>query len=290
MPDFIIVTDSASDLNSEIVGKLGIKVVSLCFTIGDKLYYDYPDRSEMSLRDFYHRLRNGGNATTNAVNVNDYTQMLEPILSEGKDVLIIVFSSGLSSTYNSAEIAAKILRDSYPQRKILVIDSLCASMGQGLLVQLAVRQKENGKNINEVYAWVRDNRLKICHHFTVGDLGFLRRGGRISGVSAVLGGALSIKPVLHVNQEGLLINIRKVRGRKASLKALVEKMNATAYRDVRQTVFIGHADCGEDAELVADMVREGFPDAQISIDTIGPVIGAHTGPDTVTLFYQGEPR
>ena len=290
MSDYVIITDSASDLSSELMDRAGIKMVSLCFTMNEQLYHDYPDRREMDPREFYDRLRAGGSATTNAVNVNDYIETLEPVLSEGRDVLMIVFSSGLSSTYNSAVIAAESLREAFPQRKILVVDSLCASMGQGLLVWLAVQKQKNGGSIDEVYAWAEDNKLKICHQFTVDDLDFLRRGGRISGVAATLGGALSIKPVLHVDNEGRLVNIRKVRGRRASLKALAEAMKETADAAQRQTVFISHGDCLADAEHVASLVKKDFPDAEIWMNTIGPVIGAHTGPNVVALFYQGEPR
>ncbi len=294
MPDFIIVTDSASDLSLEMMTKAGIKAVSLCFTMEDKLYYDIdlkdPDKKTMNPKEFYDRLRNGGSATTNAVNINDYIETIEPILKAGQDVLLLVFSSGLSSTYNSAVMAADAMREVYPHRKILVSDTLSASLGQGLLVWLAAMEQQAGKNIDEVFRWVEDNKLNICHQFTVDDLDFLKRGGRISGISAALGGALSIKPVLHVDNDGHLINIRKVRGRKAALKALVERMNETAFKDIRQTVFISHGDCPEDAGHIAEMVKEHFPDAEIYINTIGPVIGSHTGPNVAALFYQGQPR
>lgn len=290
MSDYVIVTDSAADLSKELVDRMGVPVVSLCFTMDDKLYHDYPDKSEMEPKVFYDRLRGGGSATTNAVNVNDYIEALEPILAGGKDVCLIVFSSGLSSTYNSAMIAAEQLRSVYPQQKLLVSDSLSASMGQGLLVWLAVQKKNEGSTLEEVFEWVENHKLNICHQFTVDDLDFLKRGGRISGFSAALGGALSIKPILHVDDAGYLINIRKVRGRRASLKALVDKMKETAFKDIRQTVFISHGDCQEDADVLAGMVKESFPDAEIYINTVGPVIGAHTGPNVVTLFYQGEKR
>lgn len=290
MADFVIITDSASDLSKELVDRAEIKMVSLCFTMDDTLYHDYPDRSDMDPQEFYDRLRNGGSATTNAVNVNDYVEMLEPELKAGNDVLLIVFSSGLSSTYNSAVMAASALQEVYPQRKVLTVDSLCASMGQGLLVWLAVQKQKEGGTIDEVYTWIEENKLKVCHQFTVDDLDFLKRGGRISGVAATLGGALSIKPVLHVDEAGHLVNVRKVRGRRASLKALVERMNETADKTVRQTVFISHGDCLTDADHVAYLVKESFPDAEVYMNTIGPVIGAHTGPNVVALFYQGEPR
>lgn len=290
MSDFVIVTDSAADLSKELVEKLEVKVVPLCFTMNGMLYHDYPDNREMDPELFYDKLRSGGSATTNAVNVNDYIETIGPVLAGGTDVLVIAFSSGLSSTYSSAVVAAEQLREMYPKRQVLVVDSLAASMGQALLVWLAVEEQRQGRSLEEVYGWAENRKLKICHQFTVDDLDFLKRGGRISGLSAALGGALSIKPVLHVDREGHLINIRKVRGRKASLKALVERMSETAFRHIRQTVFISHGDCPGDAAQLAEMVRQEFKDADIHMNHVGPVIGAHTGPNVVALFFQGEPR
>lgn len=290
MSSFVIVTDSSADLSREFIEKMNIKMVPLCFRMDGSLYHDYPDKREMDPHMFYDRLRHGAAATTNAANVNDYIESVEPLLAAGKDVLVIAFSSGLSSTYNSAVVAAGQLQESYPERKMLVSDSLAASLGQGLLVWLAVEEQKQGKTLEEVFEWVENRKLKICHQFTVDDLDFLKRGGRISGLSAAVGGVLSIKPVLHVDDKGHLINIRKVRGRRASLKALADKMNETAFRHIRQTVFISHGDCPEDADYVAGLVKEEFTDADIVINHVGPVIGAHTGPNVVALFFQGEPR
>ncbi|MDL2248127.1 DegV family protein [Tyzzerella sp. OttesenSCG-928-J15] len=290
MSEYVIITDSATDLNQELVDKANVHVVPLSFVIDGNTYHDFTDHREMEPKVFYDMLRNKHTATTNAVNVNEYVEAITPYLNEGKDALLIVFSSGLSSTYSSAVIAAESLREEYPDRKILVVDSLSASMGQGLLVWLAAKEKEKGKTIDEVCSWVEENKLKICHKVTVDDLDFLKRGGRISGVSAAVGGVLNIKPMIHVDNEGRLINIQKVRGRKASLKTLVEMMKESAFKNIKQTVFISHGDCIEDVQYVCELVKENFSDAEIFINYIGPVIGAHTGPNVVALFYQGEPR
>ena len=205
-------------------------------------------------------------------------------------MLILAFSSGLSATYNSSVIAVQELAEKYPERKLYTVDTLCASLGQGLLVYLAARERDSGKTIEEVRDWAEANKLSICHQFTVDDLHFLKRGGRISATTAVVGSMLQIKPVLHVDNEGHLINIAKARGRQASLKALVDKMEKTAIDPAHQTVFISHGDCLEDAQMVADLVKERLGAPEVYLNPIGPVIGAHAGPGTVALFYVGTER
>ena len=271
MFEYVLITDSSADLSQEMVQELGVTVLPLSFTIQGKTYRNYPDNREMDLPLFYDMLRAGELATTSAVNVAEYTQAVEPILQEGKDVLILAFSSGLSSTYQASVLAAGELREKYPDRKIYTVDTLCASLGQGLLVYL-------------------ETKLHLCHQFTVDDLHFLKRGGRISATTAVVGSMLQIKPVLHVDNEGHLINIGKARGRQASLKALVDKMEKTVTEEGRKTVFISHGDCRKDAVTVADMVRERFGTQDIRINFVGPVIGAHSGPGTLALFYLGTER
>ena len=290
MSDFIILTDSSADLSAEMVREAGVTVLPLSFTIQGKTYRNYPDNREMDLPLFYDMLRAGELATTSAVNVAEYTQAVEPILQEGKDVLILAFSSGLSSTYQASVLAAGELREKYPDRKIYTVDTLCASLGQGLLVYLAVQEQRKGKSIEEVRDWAEETKLHLCHQFTVDDLHFLKRGGRISATTAVVGSMLQIKPVLHVDNEGHLINIGKARGRQASLKALVDKMEKTVTEEGRKTVFISHGDCRKDAVTVADMVRERFGTQDIRINYVGPVIGAHSGPGTLALFYLGTER
>ena len=290
MSEYVLITDSSADLSQEMVQELGVTVLPLSFTIQGKTYRNYPDNREMDLPLFYDMLRAGELATTSAVNVAEYTQAVEPILQEKKDVLILAFSSGLSSTYQASVLAAEELREKYPDRKIYTVDTLCASLGQGLLVYLAVQEQRKGRSIEEVRDWAESTKLHLCHQFTVDDLHFLKRGGRISATTAVVGSMLQIKPVLHVDNEGHLINIGKARGRQASLKALVDKMEKTVTEEGRKTVFISHGDCRKDAVTVADMVRERFGTQDIRINFVGPVIGAHSGPGTLALFYLGTER
>ena len=228
MSDYVLLTDSSADLTAELVAELGVEVLPLSFHMGDKTYRNWPDNREIDPKDFYRRLRAGETATTSAVNVSDYTEAVEPLVQAGRDVLIIAFSSGLSATCHSAQIAAQELSERYPDRKIWVVDSLCASLGQGLLVWYAARMKAQGKSMEEVRDWLEDNKLHLCHWFTVDDLHFLKRGGRISPATAVVGTMLSIKPVMHVDDEGRLVKVGTARGRNASLKALVNHMEETA--------------------------------------------------------------
>ena len=288
MSEFVIVTDSSADLPASLVQELGVEVLPLSFTVQGKTYHNYPDDREMDPKVFYKMLRDGEMATTSAVNVAEYTAMLEPLLQAGKDVLVLAFSSGLSTTYQSSVIAVNELSEQYPDRKIYTVDTLCASMGQGLLVWLAAQERKRGQSIEAVRDWVEENKLRLCHWFTVDDLHFLKRGGRISAATAVVGTMLSIKPVLHVDDEGHLISMGKARGRGASLTALVDHMEQTA-TDV-DTVFISHGDCLADAEKVAADVRKRFGTRDVVINTIGPLIGAHAGPGTVALFFLGTKR
>ena len=290
MSDFVILTDSSADLGPDLIDQYGIQVLPLSFTIRGLTYQDFPDHRDMDPRVFYDLLRKEEVATTAAVNVAQYIQALEPLLQEGHDVLILAFSSGLSMTYNASTMAVEELRDKYPDRKLYTVDTLCASLGQGLLVWMAAREREKGKSIEEVRDWVVSHKLNICHQFTVDDLHFLKRGGRISATTAVVGSMLQIKPVLHVDNDGHLVNIGKARGRHGSLKALVDRMEQTAIDPREQTVFISHGDCLEDAELVAQMVKDRFGVQDVYINYVGPVIGAHSGPGTLALFYYGIER
>lgn len=290
MNDYIIVTDSSADLSTELAQEAGVEVLPLRFTIEGQTKYNWPDNREMDPKEFYSRLRGGEMATTAAVNMDQYLTMLEPVLQAGKDVLVLAFSSGLSATYDSARLAGEELREKYPERKLFVVDTLCASMGEGLLVWHAGQLKKQGKNIEEVRDWAEENKLHLCHQFTVDDLNFLKRGGRISATTAAVGSMLKIKPVLHVNNEGKLVNIGKARGRKASLNTLVDRMEATAVNPAEQTVFISHGDSLEDAQYVARLVSERMGVKDIRINYVGPVIGAHSGPGTLALFYLGTER
>lgn len=290
MNDYVLLTDSSADLTDELVQTLGIEVLPLSFHIQNKTYWNWPDNREMDPGDFYRMLREGEMATTSAVNVADYTEKMTPYLQAGKDVLVMAFSSGLSATCHSARIAAQELMEQFPERKIYVVDTLCASLGQGLLVWYAARLKNEGKSIEEVRDWTEENKLRLCHWFTVDDLHFLKRGGRISPATAVLGTMLSIKPVMHVDDEGHLIKVGTARGRNASLKALVDHMEETAIDPAEQTVFISHGDCEADANKVAEDVKRRFGVKSVVINHVGPVIGAHSGPGTVALFFMGSRR
>ena len=290
MASYVIVTDSSADLSAQMAEEAGVQVLPLRFTVEGQTYYNWPDNREMDPKVFYRMLREGEVATTAAVNISQYLDMLEPILQSGTDVLVLSFSSGLSATYDSSRLAAEELREKYPQRKIFAVDTLCASLGQGLLVWHAAQLKDQGKSIEEVRDWVEENKLHLCHQFTVDDLHFLKRGGRISATTAVVGTMLKIKPVLHVDDGGKLVNIGKARGRKASLKALVDRMGETAIDPAGQTVFISHGDSLEDAQYVARLVSERMGVKDIRINYVGPVIGAHSGPGTLALFYLGSRR
>ena len=290
MASYVIVTDSSADLSAQMAEEAGVQVLPLRFTVEGQTYYNWPDNREMDPKVFYRMLREGEVATTAAVNISQYLDMLEPILQSGTDVLVLSFSSGLSATYDSSRLAAEELREKYPQRKIFAVDTLCASLGQGLLVWHAAQLKDQGKSIEEVRDWVEENKLHLCHQFTVDDLHFLKRGGRISATTAVVGTMLKIKPVLHVDDGGKLVNIGKARGRKASLKALVDRMEETAIDPAGQTVFISHGDCMEDAEDVAGLVKERMGVQDVRINYVGPVIGAHSGPGTLALFHLGSRR
>ena len=290
MNDYVLLTDSSADLTDALVKELGVEVLPLSFTMRNKTYRNWPDNREIDPKDFYRQLREGEMATTSAVNVSDFTETIEPHLKEGRDVLVVAFSSGLSATYNSSSVAADELREKYPDRKIYTVDTLCASLGQGLLVWLAAKERAKGKTIDEVRDWAVGHKLSICHQFTVDDLHFLKRGGRISSTTAFVGSMLQIKPVLHVDNDGKLMTVAKARGRRAALKALVDRMEQTAIDLRDQTVFISHGDCLEDAQLVAQLVKDRFGVERVYMNYVGPVIGAHAGPGVLALFYVGVER
>lgn len=290
MADYVIVTDSSCDLPAGMAEELELVVLPLSFLLNGKEYRNYLDGREMPIEEFYRHIRAGEPCTTSAVNVDAYKSAMEPILAEGKDVLDIAFSSGLSATYNSAKIACEELSEKYPERTVRAVDTLCASLGQGLLVWLAAQKKRAGESLDEVRGWLEENKLHLCHWFTVDDLKHLRRGGRISGATALIGTMLSIKPVMHVDDEGHLIAMGKVRGRRASLDALADHMEQTAIDPASQTVFISHGDCPEDAEYLAGEIRRRMNVKEVVIGDVGPVIGAHSGPGTMALFFLGTTR
>lgn len=290
MDDFVILTDSCCDMTARMAADLELEVLPLSLNMEDRVYHNYLDGREIGFQDFYARLRAGALATTSAISVGVFDEAMRKILDSGRDVLYLAFSSALSTTYQSAVIAADDLREAYPGRKIFVVDTLSASLGQGLLVYLCVQEKRKGKTIDQVHVFAEETKAKVCHWFTVDDLNHLKRGGRVSAAAALLGTMLSIKPVLHVDNEGHLINMAKARGRKASLKALVDRMEQTAVDPGQQVVFISHGDCLEDAQAVADDVKARFGVKTVIMNYVGPVIGAHSGPGTVALFFLGTER
>lgn len=289
MRDFVITTDNSADLPMDYYEKQGVGVASLTYTLDGTTYDMY---TTIPSHDFYDAMRGGSMPTTSQVNPSDMRTLFEPYLKEGKDILHIAFSSGLSGSYNSSRIAAEELAEEYPDAKIVTIDSLSASLGQGLLVHKAVQMKADGKSFDEIAKWVEDHKLNLCHMFTVGDLNHLYRGGRISKLTAVFGTMVNIKPVLHVDQEGKLVNIDKVRGRKKSLIGLVDKMEEKigSYRHKNDVIFISHGDCLEDAKYVAKQVEERFGYTEFMYNNVGATIGAHAGPGTVALFFLGDER
>ena len=290
MADYVIITDSSCDLPNDLAKELGVMVLPLSYHLNGVDYYNYLDERDMSINEFYRHIRAGEPCTTSAVNVDAYKSAIEPLLQQGKDILDIAFSSGLSATYNSGKIACDELSEKYPDRKVYTVDTLAASLGQGLLVYLAAQQKRAGKSIDEVRDWLEENKLHLCHWFTVDDLNHLKRGGRISGTAALFGTMLNIKPILHVDDEGHLIPMGKVRGRRASLDALAQHMEETAIDPASQTVFISHGDCLEDAEYLAAEIKRRMGVQKFVIGYIGPVIGTHSGPGTIALFFLGTKR
>ena len=290
MSEYIIMTDSSCDLPAKLAEEMNLFVLPLSVYIEDKKYVNYLDEREIAFSEIYAKLRTKCPAKTSAVNMNDFLGPMEQILSTGKDLLYIGFSSGLSGTYNAGAAAAQEMAEKYPERKVYAVDSLCASMGQGLLVYLAWQRKQAGDSIEQVRDWVLDNRLHLCHYFTIDDLMFLKRGGRVSGATAVVGSMLSIKPVMHVDNEGHLIKIGTARGRKASIKALADGAGKLGIDLENQVIFISHGDCLEEAEYLAGIMRERFHVKDVVISYVGPVIGAHSGPGTIALFFLGTER
>lgn len=290
MTDYVLMTDSSCDLPADLAAKMDLSVLPLSILIEDQQYYNYLDGREISFKDIYAKLRTKCPAKTSAVNIEAFRHPMEEILKSGRDILYLGFSSGLSGTYNAGAAAAQELAFKHPERKVLAVDTLCASLGQGLIVWLAWQKKQAGMDIDSLKQWVLDNRLNICHYFTIEDLMFLKRGGRISGATAVVGSMLSIKPVLHVDDEGHLIKVGTARGRKASIRALADEAGKRGIDLENQTIFISHGDCLEDANYLADIMHDRFHVRDVLVNYIGPVIGAHAGPGTVAMFFVGNPR
>ncbi len=290
MNKYVIVTDSCIDLPKSLVDSLGITVIPLTVIIEKKEYKNYPDEREITATDFYNLLRSEAVATTSQLSPSDFINVMEPLLKEGIDILSISFSSALSGTYQSAVVARNELLKDYPDRKILTLDSLCASMGQGLLVTYAAKMAKMGKDIDEVAKWVEDNKQSIAHLFTVSDLNHLKRGGRLSAGKAFIGTLIQLKPLLHVSDEGKLVPISKARGRKIALNRMVERVIQTIENPADQLIYISHGDCYEEALYVKEQILKLIDVKEVLINYIGPVIGAHSGLGTLAIFYRGNER
>lgn len=282
-----IITDSCCDFPKALLETLNISVVPLSLSFRGEVWSDTTDEG---LKTIFAGLRNGETASTSAANPENWASVIEPVLQKGEDALVLTFSSGLSTTYQSAVIAASDLQEAYPQRKILVVDTLCASLGQGLLVWYACQKKDEGLSLEELAAWCEENKMKLCHWFTVDDLMYLKRGGRISATTALLGTMLNIKPVLHMDDEGHLINVSKVRSRKASIEALAAKVGSLGIPGANDTIFICHGDCIEDAEYLKSRLEALYGTKNVVIGYVGAVIGSHSGPGTLAVFFLGEHR
>lgn len=289
MQPYVIFTESTGDLTPALIQQAGLQVLPMNFNLDGQGYLDYPDGREISSRTFYDKLRAGSSCTTSQVSLAEYEDAFTPVLEQGQDILYLAFSSGLSGTYQSSCVAAEMLQEKFPGRRIVSVDSKQASMGEGLFAYLVGCKRLGGADLDAAAAYARELAPKVCAWFTVDDLMFLKRGGRLSGAAAVAGTLLGIKPVLHVDDDGHLIAMEKVRGRRASLDALVKHFQATAQDLTGGTVFISHGDCQEDCQYVMEKLRAlGVTD--LHQGNIGPVIGAHSGPGTVALFWVGGPR
>lgn len=285
-----IITDSSSNLTDEIISQYGIKIISFTYRIGNDEYKSYADGKCSDVKSFYERMRADQPAGTAQLARQDVIESFESILEEGKDLLYISFSSGLTGSMNVVKLIADELEEKYKDRKIYVVDSLAASMGEGLIVYHAALLKQEGKSIDEVKDWVEDNKLKLCHWFTVDDLKYLKRGGRVSPTTAFVGTLMGIKPILHVDDEGHLIPVGKIRGRLHSVEELFNRTKETIVNPKDQVIFIGHGDCIDDAKYLEERCRKELHVKDVVINYIDAVIGAHSGPGTLAIFYLGTKR
>lgn len=288
---FDIVTDSSCNLLDEMINEFGLSILPLTFMSDGEQYQSYTEGEKSDLQRFYTMMRDGKVFTTSLPNQQESEKVLHSILSSGRDILYIGFSSGLSGTYEATAGMLDSMRSEFPTRKIFHTDTRGASMGEGLLVYKAAKMAQDGATIEETHSWVEANKFNLAHWFTVDDLMYLFRGGRVSRTSAWAGSLLNIKPVLHMDNAGHLIPMEKVRGRKKSIQALYDHMKESALQPVaEQTVFISHGDCEDDALALADMIREGLGVTDIHINFVDPVIGAHSGPGTLALFFMADKR
>lgn len=289
MGKYVIMTDSSCDLSEEYIKEHGLDVLNLLYNMDGTIYGE--DKT-MDIKEFYAKMRGGSMPTTMAVNPEDVANAMRRHLEQGEDILYVAFSSGLSASCQNAVLGANDVRDEFPNRKIIVVDSLCASMGQGLFVHYALKRQAEGMSLEENARWLEEHKLNICHQFTVDDLHHLHRGGRVSKATAILGTMINVKPVLHVDDEGKLISLYNVRGRKKSLQALVSNMEKTigGFENENDDIFISHGDCMDDVLYLEKLIEEKFGKKNFYVNYVGAVIGAHSGPGTMALFYLGNKR
>lgn len=290
MREYELFSDSTTDLPHELCEKLGIKIVPLTFTIDNKEYFNYLDGSSMSPKRFYTLMREGKTPSTSQINSYRFKEYFTPILEQGKDILFLAFSGVLSGTCSQAQAAAASLHERYPSRKIVVVDTLCASLGEGLLVYLTAQKKLAGASIEEAADFAEKTKLSVCHWFTVGDLKYLKNGGRLSATAAFFGTLINIKPVMHVDNDGRLVPVVKCRGRKKSLEVMADKIEQYAEHIKEQTVFLIGADCAEEINQFAESLKTRYGIKEIITNDIGPVVGSHAGPGTIALFFLGKER
>ena len=290
MRDYVILTDSCCDLPAELAAELELTVLPPSVRMDNEEYTGDLAGSGISHASFYARLRAGEKASTAAVNVGQYEEAMRGALQSGRDVVCINFSSALSSTHHAAQIAAQEIEREFPEGHIFVVDSLCASLGQGLLLYLAAQKKREGVSAEALADWAGECRRSVCHWFTVDDLNYLKQGGRINAATAMLGAMLAIKPILHMSDEGTLTLTDKTRGRKPSLLKLIDEAARRAVAPETQTMFICHGDCAEEANWLAEQLKARLHVPRVIVNYIGPVIGSHTGPNTVGLFFLGTER
>lgn len=286
MKEYQIFTDATSDLNEDLET---VKIIPMNVEIGDKEYV-YGPQGNISCSEFYGLQKQGKYASTSQINVLEYEKYFEEALKEGKDVLYISFSSGMSGTYQTACLCKNELEESYPDNRIICIDSLCAAVGEGLLIKEVDKKKREGMSMDELVDWVENNKMNLCHWFTVDNFDHLKHGGRVSAVAATLGNTLNIKPLLRVDEEGKLRVVKKILGRHKAMAAQVECIVKTWSPEISKSVVIGHGDDLKAAEELKEYVENKLPDAEIYISDIGPIIGAHTGPGVMVLAFWGTGR
>lgn len=287
MNDYVIVSDATLDLPVDIIKEYDIRVIPMGVSIDDTEYIHYPDERELSVEEFYTKLKNGSVSHTTQITPAVFMDYFTDILKQGKDILYITFSSGLSGTYNTSQVVIKELEEEYPDRTIYSVDSLCASVGEGLLVMDAAIQKKNGLNIKELREWVEQNKRRARHWFTVKDLFYLKRGGRINSLEAIVGTALKIRPILSTDDDGKLAVVSKIRGSRAELDFLLSKLCEEGTDLASQIVIIGHGDDLEQAKELERLIRDKNLVKDIVISKIGPIIGTHTGPGMLALTFLG---